>query len=234
MPAFVHRLDVAVVRRHDKRDPGGLGAANERGEEPVVDAQHRARARVVHRMPRDIRLEEFVEREVIHEGEAEEMLRRALRRNDRDIRVAVLDRLARQVLHERPILHQVLRDRNRLGGRERHDGRHGLEPPRPDLIRRIHEIGVGEADALVALPKLKKEVVVLNDLPELGSRKSLAMSPKDRRTVHPGEHRRLTRRRLGQPLNPETGVNRLRVPIQETPQRRTNLLVQGIVLRRLS
>ena len=184
-------------------------------------------------MSRDIRLEELVKREVVHKGETEEMLRRALRRNDRDVGVAVLDCLARQILHERTILHQVLRDLNRLGNRKRHHGRHGLEPPRTDLIRRIHEIGIGEADALVALAELEKEVVVLNDLLQFGSRKPLAMLPDRRRTVHPGEHRCLTRRRLGQALHAEAGVNRLRVPLDETPQRRADLLVQGVVLRRL-
>ena len=185
-------------------------------------------------MSRDIRLEELVKREVVHEGETEEMFRRTLRRDDRDVGIAVLNRLARQVLHERTVLHQVLRNRNRLRGRERHDGRHGLEPPRADLVRRIHEIGVGEPDALVALPELEKKVVVLDDLAQLRSRESLAMLPDRRRAVHPGEHRRLTRRRLGQPLHTETGVNRLRMPLDETPQRRTDLLVQGIVLRRLT
>ena len=117
-----------------------LGAPHERGKKPVVNAQHRARARVVHRVPRDVCLEELVEGEVVEERKAEKMLGRALRRDDRNVRVAVLDRLPRQVLHQRPILHQILGDGNRLGDRERHHGRHRLETAGADLLDRIDEI----------------------------------------------------------------------------------------------
>ena len=185
-------------------------------------------------MPGDVGLEEFVEGEVVEERQAEEMLGRALRRHDRDVRIAVLDRLPRQVLHERTVLHQVLGDGNRLGGRERHHGRHGLEATGADLLDRIDKIRIRETNPLVPAPQLHEQVVVLDDLAELHAREPLAVLPERRRAIHPGKHRRLPRRGLRQPLNPQTGVNRLGMLLKKTTKRRTNLRIQGIVRRRLS
>jgi hypothetical protein len=58
--------------------------------------------------------------------------------------------------------------------------------------------------------------------------------PERRRAIHPGEHRRLPRRGLRQPLNPQTGVNRFGMPLNKTTKRRTNLAIQWIVRCRLS
>ena len=185
-------------------------------------------------MSGDIRLEELVEREVVPEREAEEMFRRALRRDDGDIGIAVLDRLTREVLHERAVLHQVLGDGNRLGGRERHHGRHGLEAAGADLLNRIDKIRIRETNPLVPAPQLHEEIVVLDDLAELHARKPLAVLPERRRAIHPGEHRRLPCRGLRQPLNPQAGVNRLGMLLNKTTKRRTDLRIQGIVRRRLS
>ena len=185
-------------------------------------------------MPGDVGLKEFVEGEVVEERQAEEMLGGALRRHDRNVRIAVLDRLPRQVLHERPVLHQVLGDGNRLGGRERHHGRHGLEAAGADLLDRIDKIRIRETDPLVSAPQLHEEIVILDDLAELHARKPLAVLPERRRAIHPGEHRRLPRRGLRQPLNPQAGVNRLGMLLNKTTKRRTDLRIQGIVRRRLS
>ena len=185
-------------------------------------------------MPGDVGLKEFVEGEVVEERQAEEMLGGALRRHDRNVRIAVLDRLPRQVLHERPVLHQVLGDGNRLGGRERHHGRHGLEAAGADLLDRIDKIRIRETDPLVSAPQLHEEIIILDDLAELHARKPLAVLPERRRAIHPGEHRRLPRRGLRQPLNPQAGVNRLGMLLNKTTKRRTDLRIQGIVRRRLS
>ena len=234
VPALVHRLDVAVVRRHHERDAGRLRATHERGKKPVVHAQHRARARVVHGVPGDVGLEELVEGEVVEERKTEQMLRRTLRRDDRDVRVAVLDRLPRQVLHERPILHQVLGDGNRLGGRERHHGRHGLEAAGADLLGRIDKIRVREPDALIAPPQLHEEVVVLDNLAKLHPREPLAVLPDRSRAIHSSEHRRLPRRGLWQPLDPQAGVNWLGMLLYKTTKRRTDLHIKRIIRRWLS
>ena len=176
-------------------------------------------------MPGDVGLKEFVEGEVVEERQAEEMLGRALRRNDRNVRVAVLNGFPRQVLHKRTVLHQVLGDGNRFGGRERHYGRHRLEAARTDLFGRVHKVRICETHALVSPPKLHKEVVVLDDLPEFGPGEALAMLSKRRGAIHPGKHCRLPRRGLGKPLNPKTGVNRLGMFLDKALQGRTNLLV---------
>ena len=160
------------------------------------------------------------------------MLGRTLRRNDGDVGIAILDRLSRKVLHERTVLHQVLGNGNRLGRRKSHNGRHRLEPARTNLLNGVDEIGVCESDAFVTLLELEEEVIVLDDLAELRSRKPLTVFPKRHRTVHTSEHRRLASRRLRKPFHPKTGINRFRMSFDETPKRRTDLLVQGIVLRR--
>ena len=207
--ALADGLDVAVVGRHDDRDAGGLRAADERREEPVVRPQHRARARVVHRMPRDVRLEELVEREVVLARDPEKVLRRALGRDDRDVGVAVLYRLARKVLHERAVLHQVGGDAYRLGRRERHDGRHRLEPPRGKLVGGVDEVRIGEAHLLAHLAKREEEVVALDDLAELLPGEALAVAPHRGGAVYAGEHRRLACRRLRRAVDAEARVNRL-------------------------
>ena len=112
---------------------------------------------------------------------------------------------------------------------QRHDGRHGLEPPRANLLDGIDEIGVREANALVALLELDEQVVVLEDPAELRPGEPLAMPPERRRAVHPGEHRRLSGRRLRKSVHAKTGVNRLRVPLDKTPKGRADLLVEGVV-----
>ena len=75
--AFGHRLHVAVVGSHNQSHSGSLSEANERGQEEIVCAKHRTRARVVQRVTRDIRLEELEKREVTFAGDAEKMFRRA-------------------------------------------------------------------------------------------------------------------------------------------------------------
>ena len=226
------RLDVAVVRRHHQGDTGSFREPHERREEIVVEPEHLARTRIIHRMAGDVSLEELVEREVVFPGDGKEMLRRPLRRDDRDVGVPVLDRLAREILHEGTVVGQFIRRRNHLGRRQGHDGRHRLEPACRQLRRRVDEIGVGELHLLAAPLEFEEEIVVFDDLPQGGTRKTLAMSADRLGTIDAREHRRLARRRLRQPLDAQTGVNRLRMTFDETPQRRTHLRIHRIVRRR--
>ena len=232
--AVVHAFDVAVVRRHDDRDARCLREPDERREEPVVSAQHRARARIIHRVTRHVRLEELVQREVVLPRERKEMLRRTLRRDDADVGIAVLNRLARQVLHQRPVFHEVVRRRDHLGRRQRHHCRHRLVAPRNQLFRRLDQIRVGKAHLLVALAQLEKKVVLLDDLPKRRPGEPFAMPAHRLRTIHPREHRRLPRRRLRKALDAQTRVHRLRMFLEKTAQRRTHLRVHRIVRRRVA
>ena len=229
MPALRHVLDVAVVGRRHERDARGLRVAHERREEPVVRAQHRAGARVVHRMARDVGLEELVQREVVLPREREEVLRRALRRDDGDVGVPVLDRLAREVLHERAVLHEVVGRQDDLGRRQGHDRRHRLEAAGLQLLGGVHEVGVGERDLLPALLELQEEVVLLDDLPQRRTREALAVLAHRHRAVHAREHGGLAGRGLRQPLDLQARVDRLRVAVDEAAKRRANLVVDGVI-----
>ena len=142
-------------------------------------------------MPRHVGLVELEEREVVLAGYGEEMLRRALRRNDRDVGVAVLYRLAREVLHDRGVVHKVLDGGDRLRRREGHDGRHRLESAHGEFVDGIHQIRVGEADLEASLPKLEEQIVLFYDLPQRRTGEALAVPPHRLCAVDAREHRRL-------------------------------------------
>lgn len=233
MTAFAQRLDVAVVGRHDERDVRRLRVADKRGQKTVVRAQHGAGARVVHRMPGDVRLEKLVERQIVRAREAKQVLGRARRRNDGNVGIAILNRLAREILQEGLVVLKVCNCRDGLRRRQGHHRRHGLEPPIRQFVRRLNEIGVGELHAPPALLQFKEEVVARDDLPKFLAGETLAMTANRLGAVDAREHRRLPGRGLRDARDAQAGVNRLRVPRQETPQRRTDLRIQGILRRGL-
>ena len=197
-----------MVGRHEEGDAGGVRVADERGEELVVGAENRAGTRVVHRVSCDIRLEKLVEGKVVGAGDAEEVVGGILRGDGGDVGVAVLDRLAGEILHESLVVREVVDGGDGLRRGEGHDGGDRLEAARDKLVRGVHEIGVGELDALSARLERKKEVVVLDLLSEGRARKAFAVPPHEDRSVDAGEHGGLSGCRLRQPIDGETGIDR--------------------------
>ena len=227
-------LDVAVVGRQHQRDARGLRAADKRREEAVVHAEDRARAHVVHGVSGDVRLEELVQGEVVLKRNAEKMLGRALRGNDRYVGVSVLYGLARQVLHQRTVRNEVVRRGDRLRNRQRHDSRHRLEAVGDKLIDRVDQVGVCEADAKPPSLQLEKQVVRLDDLSERRPGEPLAVALHRSGAVDTCEHGCLPGCRLRQTVDAEAGVDWLGVSFQETPERGTDFRVHRIVRRRRS
>ena len=82
-----------------------------------------------------------------------------------------------------------------------------------------------------SVKELKEEIVRLDDLSHGDRRETLAMAPDGFGTVDAREHRRLSGRRLRNALDAKTGVNRLRMPLEQTIECRADLLVDGIVRR---
>ena len=234
MAALAQGLDVPVVGRHHERNACRLRAAHERGEKPVISPQDRARARIVHRVAGDVRLEELVERQVICAREAKEVLGRTGRRDDRNVGIAVLDRLARQVLKNRVIVHQVVDRRDGFRRRQGHHGRHRLEATGGQLICRIDQIGVRKLHATAASLQFEKEIVGLDDLPEFGSGKAFAMASHRLGAVDAREHRRLAGCGLRGSRNAQACVNGRSVALDQTPKRRTDLRIQRVLRGRRS
>ena len=201
MAALGHRLDVAVVGSGDKGYAGSVGISYERGEELVVGAQHDAGARIIEGVPRHVGLEELVKREVVLEGDAEEMLGRALGSYDGDFGIAILYRLARDVLHHGSIFSEVVDGGYRLGCGQRHYCRDGLEAARGKVFGRLHKVGVRKADPFAALLQLEEKVVLLYYVPQRRTGEALAVLSDGKRTVYPCEHRRLAGRGLRQTFN---------------------------------
>ncbi len=229
MPALAHVLDVPMIRRHDERDARRLRETHERRQKGVIRAQHRAGPHIVHRMPRDVRLEKLEEREVVLGRETVELRGRALGRDNGNVGIAILYRLPRQILHQRPVVLDIRKRRNRLRNRKRHDRRHTLETPRGDFRGALHEKTVGELDLLPALREFQKDIVRLDDRPQGRPGEPLAMPSHRLRTVHAREHRRLPCRGLRKPLDAQARVYRLAVPGDEPLKHRTNFRVYGVV-----
>ena len=161
--------------------------------------------------------------------DAEEVGRRVLRRDDGDLGVTVLDCLAREILHHRRVVGQVVGGGHHLGRGERHDGGDALEAARDEFVRRLHEVGVREPHALAARLELQEQVILFDLLPQRRPRKALAVTAHEDGRVHAREHGGLSRGGLRKARRGEAGVNGDGVLRDEAAQGGTDLGVDGVV-----
>ena len=103
------------------------------------------------------------------------MFRRALRRYNPDIGITVLNRLARQILHERCVFHKIVYRRYNLGRGKCHHGRDRLIATRLQLLGGIDQVGVCEFYLFAAPLKLKKKIIVLDYFSERRTGKTFAV-----------------------------------------------------------
>ena len=125
------------------------------------------------------------------------MLCGVLGRDDGHVGVAVLNRLAREVLHQSLLVEEVVQRGDDLGCRESHHRGDALEAARDEFICRLDEIGVGEFDALAAGLELEEKVVLLDFLAEAGAGEALAVPAHEKGGVDAGEHGGLASGGLG-------------------------------------
>ena len=155
-----------------------------------------------------------------------------MRRNDRNVRIAFLYGLARQILHKRHVGGEIVGGRDRFRNRERHNRRHRFETPELEFVGSVDKIGVGEADPFAAPLQFKKDVVGGDDVAHRRPGEAFAVLADLLRAVDAGEHSRLSGRALRYSVNAETGVDGLGVLLEKTAKRRTNLRIERIVRRR--
>ena len=149
--------------------------------------------------------------------------------DDRDVRIAVSDCLAGQVLENGTIIREIGDGGDRLRRRKSHHGRHRLESSCLKFVCGFNQVGIRELHLLAASLELQEEIVLGDEIPKSWPREAFTVLPHELWSVYAREHGGLSSGGLGKPGNVEIGINWNAVPLNQPAKSRAHLGVDRVV-----